>query len=189
MLILAVISFCLANFRIFVKQSKRIAELEDKLASSSTRKAEIEIVPKGRSGYVLNRNRGILIQFSLMMENRGLKNSTITDFDVSISRFGTLHKLTPCTISSPSLLGFRSINYVQNKDAINNYSTVIQIGRETTVGPGHLVFFDENFDTKKFLTVYPEMELTPGPLSCTLTVRDTNGISAACDIVLQSYEM
>lgn len=162
--------------------------------SSEARTAEIKIIPDSGGRYILHPLssiphgdfNGMFLDFRLMIENTGRRNSTINDFQVDILELNqTFPGLAP--LEGRHGVQGRHCQHGLQPDAILSNTRLIRVEAESTTNHGALLFFIPGMTTKDFFGAGLEMqgdEKKFGTLRCRLTVRDTANSSAVADFEL-----
>lgn len=179
----AILGFAWANFRVFRKQESQITELRQLQQKDEPRNAQLRITPSNRSRYILlpvsnvpqGDFKGVALEFHLMIENVGRRNSTVNNFRVEIVELGQ---------TFPDLKPQEGLNDVQgrhcqlglNPGSMLSKTGVIKIGAENTTDQGTLLFFIQGVSLEMFsysgLQMSGEQQKFP-PLHCRLTLTDT----------------
>jgi hypothetical protein len=92
-LVVALVSFAWANFKVFQKEHTANAALRATLASHAARISQLVIEPDHGSRYILRPTEngdvdGGIFEFRLRIENTGSRNSTVTNYQVRIMELG-----------------------------------------------------------------------------------------------------
>ena len=178
------LGFGYANFRVFQKQESRILSLTQKLASHETRIAQLKITCDNGSRYILAPVgnvpyadfKGIFLEFHLMIENTGRKNSIIDNYQVEIAE---LHRSFPGLrpLEGPSILvRGRHCQHALAPGQILNSTGTIHVDAENATKHGILLFSVPGVDLEQFVKVGLRMEGEArkfGTLHCRLTLTDT----------------
>ncbi|MGB6482453.1 MAG: hypothetical protein WBE86_03085 [Candidatus Acidiferrales bacterium] len=85
----AVIGFAWANYRVFQKQERRISALQQEKQSQETRTSQLRVLLEHGSRYAVRLNfTGAVLEFRLMIENVGRRDSTVNKCHVEILELG-----------------------------------------------------------------------------------------------------
>jgi hypothetical protein len=186
--IVTLAGFAWANFKVFQKQGARIAAIELSLESHTTRKSELRIRPDNGSRYILRPLNnvpkrdfnGAFLEFHLMVENTGLKNSTIDRYDVEILELQqTFPNLQPQ--EGRHAVQGRHCNQGLQPERILSKTGIIMVLAESATVRGILLFFVPDLELGTFVKAGLKMS-DPGrrfgALHCRLKLTDTTKSSA-----------
>lgn len=188
----AILGFAWANFKVFREQERRLAALGNMPPSSAARTAQLKITQESGSLYILKSIpntsdfTGIFLEFRLMIENLGQRNSTVNQFEVEIAELNkSAGGLKPEDRSSfvQTRRGITNLNV----DKALNKAGVVNIDAEKTTAYGTLLlFFPANraMFSAANLTIGAGTQRHP-PLHCRLILTDTTGSSACAEFELQ----
>lgn len=162
-------AFAWANFQAFEKQHAEIEQLQTRVAELQVRRAQLIIDQRGRSTFIVARERAestvfdrIYVLLDLVIENRGSRTSNVNSFELSIlgQSFSGLQPSYPRTV----------------------------FGRRSTyafsgTGPGadgHITIEAERMSDRIKLGffVLPCVP-TASQIDCTLTITDSEGSAAS----------
>ena len=200
----ALIGFAWANFKVFSKQEARIAELEraalqqtalqQSTLPQDVRNTRLTITPNDGSRYILQPVQNVphgdfnaaYLEFHLMIENSGRRNSVVNRFDVEITELAqTFHNLTPD--ERRTAVQGRHCTHGLDVNAGLSRTGVIRINPENATNRGTLSFFIPNITLEMF--VNGGLQMT-GPrrsfpaLHCRLSLSDTTDTSATAEFEL-----
>jgi len=192
--IVTLLGFVLANLRVFQKQQGRISELNQALARHEARASQLRMMPDAGSHFMLrpvdlNRRRadfsGGVLEFHLMIENTGRRNSTVNDYQVEIVELGqAFPNLRP--VEAQNLIPSRYANHGAPARVLSTTGN-IRIDAESATDRGILLLFVPGLNIEQFAKAGSRMEGDDrrfGPLHCRLTVTDTMGGTAAGEFEL-----
>jgi hypothetical protein len=190
----AILGFAWANFNVFQKQESRISALNEDLLLHQAKTSQLKITPDGGSRYILvpvgdtrkGDFNGIYLEFRLMIENVGRRNSTVSNFQVEIVE---LQKT--CT----NLRSNEGLHSVQGRHCqhgllpaqILSKTGIVRVDAESTTDHGKLIFFVLGVTLESFVNAGLRMhgeERKFGTLRCRLTITDTTNSSATADFEL-----
>jgi hypothetical protein len=191
----AILGFAWANFRVFQKQERRISEQHRQKQLQEARTAQLTIRPGKGSRYILRRSvskvlhadfDAMYLEFHLMVENSGRRNSVVNSFGVEILELGrTFTNLTP----------EEQLDFVPGRHSTQGLDTsrilsrtgVIRIEPENTTNHGSLIFYVQGVGPEIFvergLHMTGKQRRFP-PLHCRLTLTDTTNSSATGEFEL-----
>jgi hypothetical protein len=187
----AIVGFVWANFRVFQKQEALVLALRNASQLQETRASELRIAIDKGSRYILrpvpNVPNGdfnaMFLEFHLMIENRGSRNSIVDGFQIEVLELGrTFTRLAP----QEGLTGIqgRHVMYAMNSQGILSKTGLIKIEADSATDRGRLIFHIPinlgTFAECNLRMVEPEFP----PLHCRLTLTDTTQISAT-----ETFEM
>lgn len=190
----AILGFALANFRVFQKQQAQISELRRANRLHEARTAQLRITADNGSRYILRPVSNVphgdfnamWLEFHLMIENTGRRNSTVNTFQVEVFELKqTFANLKP--EEGRNCAQGRHCNHGLNPNSILSKTGVIKIAAENTTDHGTLLFFVPGVSLEMFVGVGLQMtgeHRTFPPLHCRLTLTDTAQASAAADFEL-----
>jgi hypothetical protein len=188
-----IVGFAWANLRVFQKQQGEILRLRDALSSHQARVSKLKISQDQGSRYILAPIgsvphvdfRGGYLEFHLMIENTGRRDSTINDYRVEIVELQR---------TFPNLKPIEGMNGVQGRHCMHgvprdSLSTTgnIRIQAENTTNHGTLLFFVPDIDLDQFVNAGLRMhgeEKKFDTLRCRLTLTDTTQSSVTCEFRL-----
>jgi hypothetical protein len=190
----AVVGFSWANFRVFQKLESRISTLQADLASHQARASELRITRDNGSRYILvpvgdSRNadfKGGFLEFHLMVENTGRRNSTVNTYQVDIVQLQE---------SFPNLQPQEGRNGVQGRHCqhglqpaqILSRTGIMRIEAESATDHGTLLFFIPGITLERFVDAGLRMhgeQRKFDTLRCRLTLTNTNNSSATAEFEL-----
>lgn len=161
--VLAIISWLLAPYRLYGVQKKRIHELEEQ-AAAKKKTAELVLHPENGSGFYVHIMGGqILGTFLLLwltLENKGERNSVVNTFEITVDETGG----QPLELSPEPRKNVqgRAANYMITQDFIARDNKLLVPAQNYV--KGSLPFY---------MGVAPAESVTQ--LHCVLTLRDTEG--------------
>lgn len=175
--------FAWANFRVFQKQEARISAIGLSLASQAQRKSELRVRPENGSRYILRpvNNvpktdfKGAFFEFHLMVENMGLKNSTVDRYDVEILELRQMFRNLRSEEGRHGAQG-RHHNQGLEPQRILSKTGITMVPAESATVRGTLLFFIPELDLNSFVNAGLKMsdpERKFGTLHCRLTLTDT----------------
>ena len=191
----AIAAFGWANFRVFQKQQAELQELRNVLLSHETRVSHLEIHEEPGSRFILSpiQNimqgdfRGGFLEFSLMIENQGRRNSTVIQYQVQIVELNrTFAGLR--SIEHQNGIQGRHSHFGINRDRILSDTGNIEIAAETMTNRGTLLFHIPDITLEQFVEAGLRMEGEErrfGSLHCRLTLVDNTGVSASHQFTLR----
>lgn len=190
----SIVGFAWANYRVFQGQQSKISSLKGSSQSQEVRASDLRIVAQQGSRYILRpvQNirrgdfRGMYLEFHLMIENQGLRKSTVNDFQVEIVE---LNRTFPRLAPQEGLTGMQGRHCAYGMSPHRGLSNtgLIRIDAESTTDRDTLIFYILDMDLRKFAECNlgmqgPEQRFPP--LHCRLTITDTMNISAT-----ETFEM
>jgi hypothetical protein len=190
----ASVGFAWANFRVFQKQQREILRLNGTLASHEVRVSQLRITPDNGSRYILARVgdvphgefRGGYLEFHLMIENTGRRDSTVNNYKVEIMELEqAFQNLNP--IDGGNSIQGRHCQHVLQRARILSTTGNIRIQAENATNHGTLLFFVPDINLEQFLDKDLRMQGEHrkfGALRCRLTLTDTMRTSATCEFRL-----
>ncbi len=190
----AVLGFAWANFRVFQKQESRISALNADLLSHQARTSQLRITPDNGSRYILVpvanlRNadfNGGFLEFHLMIENTGRRNSTVNSYQVEIVELEeTFPNLQP--IEGRDAVQGRHCQHGLHSGRILSRTGVVRIDAESTTDHGTLLFSIPGITLERFANAGLRMhgeQRKFGTLRCRLTLTDTTNSSATAEFEL-----
>lgn len=170
--ILAVGSWLLAPYRLYCSQKSKISELELNVAQQKT--AELVVYPHQRSAFYVqimdNKDIGTYLELSLMVENKGERNSIVTKYEIAVDEIDAAFRQ----------VGAQPRNAVQTRSALMAGLSQDFITRDNSFTvPAHAL-------VKGILPIYidssPAVEVVQ--LHVTLRLTDTQGIAATYGLAL-----
>ena len=192
----SVVGFAWANYRVFEKQQTEISSLRQKSQLHQPRIPDLKIAVDTGSRYILRPVQnvttedfsGMFLEFHLMIENKGQRNSTVDDFQVEISELNrTFRNLQP----QETLTGIRGRHCVYAMNPANpqglSKTGLIKIEPENTTNRATLIFYIPDVNLRMFAegNLHTNGQDRRFPLlHCRLTITDTTGTSAA-----ETFEM
>ena len=177
------VGFAWANYRVFRIQERQIAALQETNQLSEVRVAQLSITPDGGSRYILcpastvphGDFNAMYMEFHLMIENAGKRNSTVNSFEVEVVELGqTFRNLTPEERRN-SVQG-RHCGHGLDTRSVLSETGVVRIPAESTTNQGTLLFRVSGVNLEMFVNRGLRMtgqERKFGPLHCRLTMTDT----------------
>jgi hypothetical protein len=189
----ASLGFAWANFRVFQKQQGEILRLQA-LATQEARVSKLRITPDNGSRYILcpvgnvprADFRGRLFGVHLMIENLGLRDSTVNNYTIEIVELEqTFPNLTP--IERKSGIQGRHCQHMMDPARILSATGNIRIQAENTTNHGALLFFVPDLNLEQFANKGLNMQGEQrkfSALRCLLTLTDTMQTSASCEFRL-----
>jgi hypothetical protein len=182
----SVVAFGWANYRVFEKKESRILELQQSIALHEARVSELVIVPEPDSRYYVSSDRGIYLQFDLMIENKGRRNSVITNYQVEIVELKVVATgLRPA--DNLEMVRTRHCTFAIDKSRFLAKTGNIQVSSEQTTNRGSLMFHLPDVEFKQFSEAGLNAAASNGrfgQLHCRLTLFDTTKNSASHEFVL-----
>ena len=174
----AVLGFAVANFRVFQKQQARISALTQAVASHETRASQLIITPDNGSRYILTPvgaphgdfNGGYL-EFHLMIENTGRRNSTVNSYQVEIVELQQTFPNLPPVEGRNGIPG-RHVQQGVQPERIVSTTGNIRIEAESATHHGTLLFFVPGINLEQFMNAGLRMQGHDrkfGMLRCRLT--------------------
>jgi hypothetical protein len=187
--------FAWANYRVFQKQEGVTASLKAALATTEKRTSELRIRPDQGSRYIARPVNNILkadfnglyVEFSLMIENSGRRNSTVTGYQVEIVELRqTFQNLQPLLEGESRAQG-RHCQHGLQPTRILSKTRIIGINAESATGHGSLLFLLPGVTFEQFATAGLGMsgeERRLPDIQCRLTITDTTNSSANAEFQL-----
>ena len=142
-----ILGFAWANYRVFRNQETQISELRQANESREVKTPQLRIAPKAGSRYILhpvsNVTKGdfnaIWLEFHLMVENIGTRNSTVNDYQVEVVELHrTFRNLSP--ESRRAVQGRHCQHGLDPRSALST-TGVIKFDAESATNYGTLSFF------------------------------------------------
>ncbi len=190
----AVLGFAWANYRVFQKQERQISALSTAVAPHEARASQLRITPDNGSRYILvpvgnQRNadfNGGFLEFHLMIENTGRRNSTVNSYQVEIVQLReTFPNLQPQ--EGRNAVQGRHCQHGLQPGRILSRTGVVRIDAESATDHGTLLFFIPGITLERFanagLGMHGEQRKF-GTLRCPLTLTDTTNSSATAEFEL-----
>ena len=189
-----ILGFTWANFRVFQEQQAEIARLGTALSSYESRVSQLRIAPDDGSRYILARAgnvrnadfRGGHLEFHLMVENTGRRDSTVSNYQVEIVELEqAFQNLKP--IEGETRVDGRHCLHGMQPASILSKTGNIRIQAENATNRGTLLFFVPDINLEQFVRAGLKMhgdEKRFGPLRCRLTLTDMTQASATCEFRL-----
>lgn len=189
-----VLGFFWATFRVFRHQQTLIAELRQAQSQEYTRIAELRITADG-GRYVLipvapnvrvGDFQAIFVEFRLMIENLGQKNSTVKDFDVQIMELANMFSNLKPVEGKRQVQGRHCLHGLDINNILSK-TGMVRIPPEDTTNFGTLVFIVDGVNLQMFVDSGLSMsgpERKFPPLHFRLTLTDTNNFSATAEFIL-----
>ncbi len=153
-----ILGFAWANFRVFQKQQGEILRLRGALPSHEARVSQLRITPDHGSRYILApvENvphadfRGGYLEFHLMIENTGRRDSTVNNYQVEIVE---LQQTFPNLKPIEEKKGVQGRHCQQGMQPARILSTTgnIRIQAENATNHGTLLFFVPDINLKQFV--------------------------------------
>lgn len=178
-----IIGFAWANYRVFRMQEAQISALQKTNQLSEARAAQLTITPDNGSRYILcpvstvphGDFNAMYLEFHLMIENAGRRNSTVNNFEVEVVELGqTFRNLTP--EEGRSSVQGRHCGHGLYTRSILSETGVVRIPAESTTNHGTLLFRVSGVNLEVFANRGLRMtgqERKFGPLHCRLMMTDT----------------
>src|SRR5690348_7562337 len=191
--IAAAIGFAWGNYKVFQKQQDEIWALRKSSKLQEPRTPDLRIAVEAGSRYILKPVQnvargdfsGMFLEFHMMIENKGRRNSTVDDFQVEVLEIN--QKFT-------NLKPAEGLTYVQGRHCAHGMNPqglsktgLVKIDAESTTNRGTLTFYIPDVNLRTFvesnlLMDGPERKFPP--LHCRLTLTDTINASAT-----EAFEM
>jgi hypothetical protein len=190
-----ILGFAWANFKVFQKQQAEIARLGAALSAHEARVSQLRIAPDHGSRYILTpvgnvRHadfRGGHLEFHLMIENTGRRDSTVNNYQVEIVELQqTFRDLKP--IEGENRVDGRHCLHAMHPAGILSNTGNIRIQAENATNHGTLLLFVPGINLEQFASAGFQMhgdERRFGPLRCRLTLTDMTQVSATCEFRLR----
>lgn len=189
-----ILGFASANFRVFLKQQSEIERLETSLSEHEARASKLRIVADNGSRYILFPVRNIAhadfngghVEFHLMIENAGRRDSTVNRYEVEIIELEQIYpNLGP--IEGRTIVQGRHCQHGIAPARILSETGNIRIRAENATNHGTLLFFLPGLNLEQFAAAGMQMqgdERRFGSLHCRLTLTDMTQMSATCEFQL-----
>jgi hypothetical protein len=188
------VGFAFANFRVFQKQHAHISDLERALAVHEQRISQLRVIADGGSRYILVPRGGVahadfigmFLEFRLMIENFGRRNSTIDDYSIEIVELRQAFQGIRPVEGKNGIHGRHCQHGLQPADILSRTGT-IKVNAESATPHGTLLFFIPGIGLDGFATAGLHMQGDQrkfGNLRCRLTLTDTTHSS-----VTQEFEL
>jgi len=190
-----ILGFAWANFRVFQKQQAEIVRLGAALSSHEARVSELKIAPDAGSRYILSPVgsvphadfRGGYLEFHLMIENTGRRDSTVNNYKVEIVE---LQQTFPNLNPLEGKIGVQGRHCVHGMQPARILSVTgnIRVQAENATNHGTLLLFVPDINLAQFAVAGLQMhgdERKFDPLRCRLTLTDTTNSSATCEFRLE----
>jgi len=189
-----ILGFALANFRVFQKQQGEMARLGAALLKHEARVSQLRIAPDGGSRYILSPVRNVpgadfsggYLEFHLMIENTGRRDSTVNNYRVEIVDLQQAFQDLIPTEGKHSVQGRHCVHGMQPARILSETGN-IRIQAENATNHGTLLFFVPGINLEQFMRAGVQMhgeEKRLEPLRCRLTITDMTHVSATCDFRL-----
>lgn len=189
-----IVGFVWANFKVFQKEQGEIDRLRSVLSSHETRISQLRIVPDDRSRYILAPVgnvphadfRGGYLEFHLMIENTGRRDSTVDNYEVEIIELGQRFPNVRPIEGKNAIQGRHCVHGMQPARILSTTGN-IRIRAENATDHGTLLFFVPDINLKQFVNAGLQMQGEQkqfDPLRCRLTLTDTMKSSATCEFHL-----
>jgi len=144
----AIVGFAWASFRVFRKQELMLAGLAQAANVRETRTSQLTIAAGEGSRYILQPIPSVLhadfnamyLEFRLMIENTGQKNSTIKSFRVEVRELGKQFDNLRPVEGKQGVQGRHCVQGVNPKIVLSK-TGLIRIDAESTTERGTLLFF------------------------------------------------
>jgi hypothetical protein len=189
------IGFAWANYRVFQKQQLEVSNLKIALGSHEARVSQLRITPDNGSRYILapigtvphGDFRGGYVEFHLMIENTGQRDSTVNNYKLEIVELQqTFLDLKP--IERKNGIQGRHCQHGLQPASILSDTGNIRIPAENATNRGTLLFFVPDINLEQFvsegLQLLGEHRMF-GALHCRLTLTDTTQTSATGEFRLE----
>jgi hypothetical protein len=183
------LGFAWANFRVFQKQQSEILRFKGALASHEVRVSQLRITPDNGSRYILApvgnvphaEFKGGYLEFHLMIENTGRRDSTVNNYQVEIVELQqTFPNLSP--LEGKSGIQGRHCQHGMQPALILSTTGNIRIQAENATNHGNLLFFVPDINLEQFVNGGLQMQGEHrkfGALRCRLTLTDMKQSSAS----------
>jgi hypothetical protein len=189
-----IVAFGWANYRVFRGKHAELIELQSELAAHSKRRSDLVIMEEPGSRYILHPVAniqqadfdGAYVEFWFMIENRGLKDSTVISYQVEIVELGRVFSDLRPLEHQDSVQG-RNSHFVINRDRTLSVTGNIEISAERATKRGNVLFYINDITLEQFAAAGLRMNNQGrrfGPLHCRLTIADTTGISASHEFIM-----
>jgi hypothetical protein len=189
-----IVAFGWANLRVFQKNQEELRELRNLIASRDSRVSELRIVEEPGSRFILSPAGNIprsafdggYLEFHLMVENRGRRNSTVMGYQIEIVELGMIYRdLRP--ISPRGAIQGRHSQFGVNPSRSLTVTGNLSIPAESMTNSGELVFHLPSLSLEQFAEAHLNMRAEDrrfGPLRCRLTISDTTAVSASHEFIM-----
>jgi hypothetical protein len=189
-----IVGFAWANYRVFQKQESVTVALKEAQAATEKRTTELRIMPDQGSRYIampVNNIpkadfNGLYVEFLLMIENSGRRNSTVTGYQVEIVELQrTFPNLQP--IEGETRAQGRHCQHGLQPARILSKTRVIGMNAESATGHGTLLFLLPGVTFEQFANAGLGMsagERRLPDIRCRLTITDTTNSSASAEFQL-----
>ena len=196
----AIVGFAWANLRVFRKQEIKITAQHDQISTLQrdmtarpTKTSQLRIIPASGSRYYLRPISQapsgdfdmLFLEFHLMVENSGERNSVVNGFRVEIRELGkTFDGLQPITVAT--IPGRRGQHGVARERILTDGET-IRINAEDATKKGILIFSVRDVSFKVFMEHglhAAGIQAQFQPLHARLVLTDTTGESAVANFDL-----
>jgi hypothetical protein len=189
----AILGFAWANFVVFRKQQALIAESRQSKPSEEVRRSELKITPNnGRYILVPVTNdirtgdfRAMWLEFQLLIENIGRRDSTVSAFEVEIADLQRSYKnLKP--VEGQKYAQGRHATQGLSPDRVLSKTGIVRVPFENATDHGMLLFNIPGIDVAMFANAGLRMDQNRRfpTLHCKLTITDTTGSSASAEFEL-----
>lgn len=187
----AILGFTWANFQVFRKHERQISALTAELATLRARASRLRIGVDHGSRYILapvnsvphGAFNGMFVEFHLMIENTGLRDSTVDTYSVEIvelsQKFGNLRPE-----EGRNGIQGRRCQFGWNRATELSNTGIVRIDAENSTNHGSLLFFLKGVSLEQFTGAGLQMQGEQrqfGTLHVRLTVTDTTQSSATAD--------
>ena len=181
----AIVAFGWANFRVFRKQQRELASLQESITLLEARGTNLRIVEERGSRYMLSPIDDVprgdflggYVEFYLMIENAGRRNSTVTGYQIEIVDLNRIYPgLRP--VENKTMVPGRHSRFGVDSALGLSKTGNIHIPAETATDRGSLLFQIPDISLEEFSNAGLRMmgaERRFGPLRCRLTLTDTTG--------------
>lgn len=191
----AALGFAVANFKVFQKQAKGISTLQGDVAAREARISELRIASDAGSRYILTPRGdarhadfdGGYLEFRLMIENTGRRNSTVNNYRVEIVELNQIFPDLPSVEGRNGIQG-RHCQYGLLPGRVLSVTGNIRVEAESATDHGILLFFIPGINLQQFTDAGLQMQgehRRLGTLRCRLTLTDTTQTSATHEFELQ----
>lgn len=190
----AALGFALANFKVFQRQANSIASLQQAVVAHEAHVSQLRMAQDAGSRYILTpvgdaRHadfNGAYLEFRLMIENSGRRNSTVNNYQVEIVELRqALPNLQP--VEGHHNIQGRHCQYGMPLNILSR-NGVIRVDAESATDHGALVFSFPGLNLQQFADAGMRMqgeERRFGPLHGRLTLTDTTNSSAMLEFELR----
>jgi hypothetical protein len=189
----AILGFAWANFAVYRKQEALIAESRRSKTLEEARQSELKITSdNGRYILVPVTNdvrsgdfRAMWLEFQLMIENVGRRDSTVSAFEVEIADLQRSCKNLKPVEGQKSVQG-RHATQGLSPDRVLSKTGIIRVPFENATDHGMLLFNILGIDVATFANAGLTMDQNRRfpTLHCKLTITDTTGSSASAEFEL-----